>query len=174
MHAKMALFRNFSRLQKFQQLYELYATRGDTISLLPLENVAKRHVIKSPWRGIVTVPNKYQLSSLSNSVTCTPPYFASYRGFHTPSSSLLSSREGKNQQKVTKNPQKSDEHGSVLNELMSVKQEAQPTQLTVGAKGDNFQSSIVYTCALYILPSLPYFSMQWYKQGEISHTYWWY
>ena len=48
-------------------------------------------------------------------------------------------------QKTAPASKKSREHGSVLTELMSVKEESQPTQLTVGAKGIAFTISLRVT-----------------------------
>ena len=49
------------------------------------------------------------------------------------SAARLSTEAKEKRSKVTR---KNQEHGSVLNELMSVKEEPRPTQLTVGAKGN--------------------------------------
>ena len=60
------------------------------------------------------------------------PMLQEYRLFSTQNGLYANAKEKRS---AVSSKKGQAEHGSVLNELMSVKQEEQPKQLTVGAKG---------------------------------------
>jgi import inner membrane translocase subunit TIM21 len=133
----MALFRNVTRLLHFQQLSELSGAKASPLFIVPLKSGVLPYASRAPWRAITTTPGYPGLTPLDCSMRCrrTPvsPFSTSYKWLHTQCGGFLAPKAEK---KATKKPQKkgTQEHGSVLNELMSVKTEDQPTQLTVGAK----------------------------------------
>ena len=141
----MALFRNLIRLQ---QLTKVSSTRPSLLFLTPVENAALRGPHQTLWRGIMTVPRYQQLKLACFSIACPNSTVAgpllvptSRRRLHTQTGGL-SAADGEETKKPKAAPKKrqTGEHGSVLNELMSVKAKDQPKELTVGAKGVCVQS----------------------------------
>ena len=135
----MALFRNFTRRLHLRQLSHLCSAKLSPLFLVPLESGALLRVSRAPWRAITTAPSYLGLPDCSTWCrgTAVSRFSTSLKWLHTQSGSCLAA---KTEEKETKKPQKkrtkkSGEHGSVLNELMSLKTEDQPKQLTVGAKG---------------------------------------
>ena len=183
----MALFRNLIRLQ---QLTKVSSTRPSLLFLTPVENAALRGPHQTLWRGIMTVPRYQQLKLACFSIACQNSTVAgpllvptSRRRLHTQTGGLLAA-DGEETKKPKAAPKKrqTGEHGSVLNELMSVKAEGQPKELTVGAKG--VQSVRLKVTSLHKasppssssppLPhSLPSSPFQLYRPAEISPTCWW-
>lgn len=126
MHLKMALFRNIARLQGFQQLG---ATKASPVLPSLLESRALKTNPTTPWRGIY-IPGRGEAS-----IPYSPLRLLSIRLYRTQSSSYVPAKTENQRPKTAPSSQKTHEHGSVLTELMNVKEEPQPTQLTIGAKG---------------------------------------
>ena len=83
---------------------------------------------------------------------------------YTRPTARFSTRTG---EKRPQDVRKEREHGSVLNELMSVKESPQPTQLTVGAKGMASQDF------LGIFLFFSWCVIKLFRLERTSHTYWW-
>lgn len=126
----MALFRNFILRHRSERLSE--GLRRLSLSTPEIRLV--HYVGRTAYSGY---PIGYKTIDLE--CTCKPLPF-SQRLLHTQSIANLSSKAAAKKPKVT------EEHGSVLNELMSVKEGAKPTQLTVAAKGTLFQFCKIYFC----------------------------
>lgn len=137
----MALFRSLTRLQ----LSELHSARASTLFLSPLKNVVLQYGTKVPRRGFIKITSNPPLrlscvsifspESTHSAVSGSFLSSTSHRWLYTQSGGSLAAKVEDKQPKVAKKPRKHSEHGSVLNELMRVKTEAQPKQLTVGTRG---------------------------------------
>lgn len=120
----MALFRN---LTARAQLTELSRARASPLYLTSLSTATLLYGGNVPRRGVVLAPRTAIKQTHSSFLG-----YSSRHWLHTQSVGCLTDKTG---EKKPKERQKSGEHGSVLNELMSIKAEDQPKQLTVGAKG---------------------------------------
>lgn len=143
----MALFRN---LAARPQLTELCRARASPLFLISLNTATLLYDGSVPQRGIIPTPRtaiKLAHSSfLGYTYTKCPVSravlsYSSRHWLHTQSVGCLTDKAGEKKPK-TRERQKSDEHGSVLNELMSIKAEDQPKHLTVGAKGISHLSQV--------------------------------
>lgn len=123
----MALFRN---LTVRPQLTELSRARASPLFLTSLSTATLLYDGNVPRRGIVLAPRTALKQTHSSFLG-----YSSRHWLHTQSVGCLTDKTGEKKPKETRERQKSGEHGSVLNELMSIKAEDQPKQLTVGAKG---------------------------------------
>lgn len=142
----MALFRN---LAARPQVTELCRARASPLFLISLSTATLLYDGNVPRRGIILPPRTAKLthsSFLGYTYTKCPVSrailsYSSRHWLHTQSVGCLTDKAGEKKPK-TRERQKSDEHGSVLNELMSIKAEDQPKHLTVGAKGISHQCQV--------------------------------
>ena len=130
----MALFR---RLVGLQQLRDFSIPGRGLLFLTPVERVTVRDSKRTLRRYVSIDFLQQKLASNvfltgSASVLCTP-----CRCLYTQTGGSLaaSAKEKQTTSGSTSSKSQKHEHGSVLQELMKVKEEDQPKQLTVGAKG---------------------------------------
>ena len=116
---KMALFRVLPRLCCFPRLYDCSGAGAAPLFLASLEKRLLQGENRPLCRTLAVYCRNGSLFEHTTTITL-------------PQCAYLSTKA---QKKKPQNTRKDHEHGSVLNELMSVKEDAQPTQLTVGAKG---------------------------------------
>lgn len=152
----MALFRRLARLPQLKD----FSTPGKGLLFLtPVERTTLQGSKRTLGCSVSTGFLRQRLASAdlvfltsTTSVLCTP-----CRGLYTQSGGGLAASANEKQPKSGSTSPKSQqhEHGSVLQELMKVKEEEQPKQLTVGAKG--MQQVLADALVLHLLPypSLP-------------------
>lgn len=142
---EMALFRSLTARTQQPQLTKLYRARASPRCLTLLGTATLLYGSNVPRRGIILAPRTAAIAhstflGYKNPVSRPILSYSSRHWLHTQSGSWLTDKAEKKKPKETRERQKSDEHGSVLNELMSIKAEDQPKELTVGAKGMTYVS----------------------------------